>query len=75
MDATGFAIQVGGKKNENLILRVDKDFNSKTNLLNRRVFLIDADIYRQFTNASRRRDDQALNDVLINYVLTLKKGD
>lgn len=61
--------------NENLILRLDKDFNSKSDLLNRRVFLIDADIYRKITNALRRRDDQALNDVLINYVLTLKKGD
>ncbi|MGH8614790.1 MAG: hypothetical protein ACREYF_22875 [Gammaproteobacteria bacterium] len=59
--------------NENLILRLDKDFNSKSDLLNRRIFLIDQDIYLKITNASPRRDDQALNDVLSNYVLTLKK--
>ncbi|MGI0025171.1 MAG: hypothetical protein ACREA4_08510 [Nitrososphaera sp.] len=60
---------------ENLILRLDKDFKSKSDLLNRRIFLINQDIYLKITNASLRRDDQALNDVLVSYVLTLKKGE
>ncbi|MGI0025958.1 MAG: hypothetical protein ACREA4_12560, partial [Nitrososphaera sp.] len=60
--------------NENLILRLDKDFNSKSELLNRRVFIIDANTYQQIALRTAG-DDQAINDALTDYVLTLKKGD
>ncbi|MGH7771542.1 MAG: hypothetical protein ACREQA_04840, partial [Candidatus Binatia bacterium] len=59
---------------ENLILRLDKDFNSKSDLLGRRVFIIDTDAYQEVALRSAG-DDQGINDALTDYVLTLKKGD
>ncbi len=57
----------------NIIVRFDKDFNTKSGLMNKRVFLIDEKVIRELRNKSKG-DDQSQNDAIYKYLLNLKKG-
>ncbi|PYV83772.1 MAG: hypothetical protein DMG05_25565 [Acidobacteria bacterium] len=63
----------------NIIMRFDRDFNTKSELLNRRVFVVDRQAMDAFVLEYIKRrnldyNDQTLNDAVYAYVANLKKA-
>ena len=52
-----------------VILRFDKDFKTKSDLLNKKVFLINEEIYQK----QMLLNDQAANNFFYNYLIKLRK--
>lgn len=53
-----------------IIVRFDKDFKTKSDLVGRKVFLFDEGIYKKM---KRPLDDQAANDYFYNYLIKIRK--
>ncbi len=53
-----------------IIIRFDKDFKTKSDLVGRKVFLFDEEIYKKM---KRPLDDQAANDYFYNYLIKIRK--
>ena len=60
-----------------VIIRFDKDFNTKNDLMNRKIFLVDRKAFEEIRNKLVEKNDQAVNDALSNYLtfLTRREGD
>ena len=61
----------------NIIIRFDGNFNTKSSLINSRLFLIDRTIYEKIYNSLAKEgkiNDQDVNDSIANYLKGLKKG-
>jgi hypothetical protein len=59
------------------IIRFDKDLNTKSELLNKKLFLIDRDVFvKKFLNKHKlgktAKDLQALHDDLVKYFMDIK---
>jgi len=63
----------------NFIIRFDENFNTKTPLINKRIFLINRLDYEKIYNRQAKEgkiNDQQMNDAIANYILDLRKeGD
>jgi hypothetical protein len=55
----------------NMIIRLDKDLNTKSRLLNNRLFLLDKNVYDKL---SFEGNDQQVVDAIYKHILQLKKG-
>lgn len=56
-----------------VIIRFDKDFNTKSDLMGKNIFLLD---YKTFGDIAWKSgiDDQSVNDAVSDYLINLKKG-
>ncbi|MFB3884944.1 MAG: hypothetical protein ACE144_06930 [Thermodesulfobacteriota bacterium] len=60
----------------NVIIRFDEKFNTKSALMNKRVFMIDRSDYEEIYDRQSKEgkiDDQAMNDAISEYLVNLKK--
>jgi len=58
-----------------VIIRFDKDFNTKFDLMNRKIFLIDRRAFVEIRNKLTEKNDQTVNDALSNYLTSLTKKE
>jgi hypothetical protein len=75
----GFSIL---NSHDGFIIRFDKDLKTKSNLINKKVFLIDRDVFvkkflKKHISESRNRaeDYQALHDDLLKYFMEIKNKE
>lgn len=62
----------------NIIIRLDKNFNTKSDLLNRSIFLIDRDIIDKIEQDLKKQNkinDQTMCDAVYDYVIKVKKSN
>lgn len=70
-DDTFFVLTTGHESV--VILRFDKDFNTKSDLIGKNIFLLDYKIFQEIA-WKKGIDDQSVNDSLSGYLINLKKG-
>lgn len=58
-----------------VIIRFDKDFNTKSDLMNRKIFLIDRKSFNEIRNKLTEKNDQTVNDALSNYLILLSRKE
>ena len=61
----------------NYIVRLDKDLNTKSKLLNEKIFLVDGDEWDRFYREITKKgfpNNQEINDLLVEYINKIKKG-
>jgi len=62
----------------NFIIRFDENFNTKSTLMSRKVFLISRSDYEKIYDKQAKEskiNDQAMNDVIAKYLINLKEED
>jgi hypothetical protein len=65
-------------QNGNVVMRFDRELNSKSELVNHKVFVVDRQamdaFVEEYMKQRNRSDDQILNDAVYAYVTHLKKA-
>jgi hypothetical protein len=61
----------------NTVIRFDKDFNTKSDLLNKKIFVVERTTIEEIRNKLKKQkkyDEQSYYDAIQDYVITQKQG-